>query len=180
VLAHTLGFSDACKTYSRSPPKTTEETKDPPQPTKALPKSQHTPTFFYCCEEATTKLLRVNLLSGEQSYHRGPNYQFRVACRWSELPGGSLLITGGGPVRDVEKIDTLREYAVSSQSPMHTARSNHAAVYHSQYLYVLRGYKRRWLSKCERFVCEASRWEVLPALPIAGCAMTAVELENSL
>jgi hypothetical protein len=180
VLAHTLGSPDACKTYSRSPPKTTEETKEPLQPTKTLPKSQPTPTFFYCCEEETTKLRMVNLLSGKQSCHRGPSYPFRAYCRWSELPGGSLLITGGGPLKDVEKIDTLREYAVSSQPPMHTARSNHVAVYHSQYLYALGGYKRRWLSECERYVYEESRWEVLPALPIGGCALSAVELENSL
>jgi hypothetical protein len=74
-------------------------------------------------------------------------------CRWSELPGGSLLITGGLEVnytatRDLEKVDTLREYAVSSQPPMHTPRHSHAAVYHSQYLYVLGRYNpSRYLSE---------------------------------
>jgi hypothetical protein len=69
-----------------------------------------------------------------------PHYQFKHACRWSELPGGSLLITGGGgPVSEVVKIDTLREYAVSSLPPMHTAKWDHAVLYHSQYLYVLGG-----------------------------------------
>jgi hypothetical protein len=67
-----------------------------------------------------------------------PNYKFRNGCCCSELPGGSLLINGGcypDAVRDVVKIDTYREYAASSQPPMHSARQAHAAVYHSQYLY---------------------------------------------
>jgi hypothetical protein len=99
------------------------------------------------------------------------------------LPGGSLLITGGGipGVRDVVKIDTLREYAASSRPPMHTARRSHATVYHSQYVYLLGGLNNsRYLSECERYVCAESRWEVLPALPVAGWGMSAVELHNSL
>jgi hypothetical protein len=110
----------------------------------------------------------------ENCHHKVPSYQFKISCRWSELPGGSLLITGGGDdaVRKVVRIDTLREYAVSSQPPMHTPRHNHAAVYHSQYLYVLGGYNEgRYLSECERYLCAESQWEVLPALPIAGEAM---------
>jgi hypothetical protein len=71
------------------------------------------------------------------------------------LPGGSLLITGGYPaVREVVKIDTLRENSVSSQPPMHTGRHYHAAVYHSQYLYVLGGFTEvRDLKECERYSC---------------------------
>jgi hypothetical protein len=69
----------------------------------------------------------------------------------SELPGGTLLITGGSAAgREVEKIDTLREYAVLSVAPMHTTRLDHAAVYHSQYLYVLGGFNGRGLRECER------------------------------
>jgi hypothetical protein len=159
-LAHTLD----CKTYS---PPTTEETKHP-QPTTP----HH--TFLYSCRPNTNQLHWVNLLTGEQSLHKVPHYQFNWHCRWSELPGGSLLITGGiHGERDVVKIDTLREYAVSSQPPMHTARHCHAAVYHSQYVYVL-GY-----SECERYSCAESRWEVLPALPVAGSSMSGVEVENS-
>jgi hypothetical protein len=97
------------------------------------------------------------------------------------LPGGSLLISGGHPsVRDVVKIDTLREYAVSSKTPMHSGRVNHAAVCHSQYLYVLGGWNGRHLSECERYSCEENRWEVLPSLPVAGSGISAVELENSI
>jgi lambda repressor-like predicted transcriptional regulator len=179
--AYTLG-SD-CKTYSRSPPTTIEETK---QPTITLP--QHTPTFFYCCQIYFNKLIRVNLLTGEQSCHEVPAYQFRDGCRWSELPGGSLLVTGGDEgAREVDKIDTLREYAVSHQPPMHTARSMHAAVYHSQYLYVLAGYVcmylsecESYLSECERYSCAEHRWEELPDVPVGGIGMSAVEVENSL
>jgi hypothetical protein len=159
-----------------------EETIEPPQSSKTLPKPQHSdsPSFFYCCHNGSNKLHRVNLLTGERTRHKVPNYRFNKGCRWSELPGGSLLITGGEDSREVLRIDTLREWAASSLSQMHTARSNHAAVYHSLCLYVLAGYSDRYLSECERYVCAESRWEVLPPLPEAGYFMSAVELENSL
>jgi hypothetical protein len=171
--AYTLSSPDDCKTYSRSSPTTTDKTKQPPQASKTLPKPQQ--TFLYSCND--NKMHRGNLLTGEQSCQEVPNYQFKEGCRWSELPGGNLLLTGGGgypPVREVEKLDTLREYAVSSLPPMHTARQNHAAVYHSQYLYVL------GIRECERYSCAETRWEVLPALPVAGWFLSAVEVENSL
>jgi N-acetylneuraminic acid mutarotase len=78
------------------------------------------------------------------------------------------------------RIDTLREYAVLSVPPMHTARNGHASVYHSQYVYVLGGANGKFLSKCERYECAESQWEVLPPLPVASCWVTAVELDNSL
>jgi hypothetical protein len=98
------------------------------------------------------------------------------------LPEGSLLITGGDviPQSKVVKIDTLREYAVSSQPPVHTARSSHAAVYLSQHLYVLGGFNFTILRECERYSCAENRWEVLAALPVASWSMSAVELHNSL
>jgi hypothetical protein len=129
------------------------------------------PKFIYCCRYYTDQLLRTNLLTGEQSCHKIPGYEFKIDFRWSELPGGSLLITGGfegyiSALSEVLKIDTLRDWAVSSLPPMTAARSCHAAVYHSQFLYVLGGVIfGRYLSECERYVCAESRWEVLPALP---------------
>jgi hypothetical protein len=63
---------------------------------------------------------------------------------------------------------------------MHTARYSHAAVYHSQYLYVLAGVSADYLRECERYVCAESRWEELPALPVAGFAMSTVVMDNSL
>jgi hypothetical protein len=96
------------------------------------------------------------------------------------LPGGSLLLITAGFASKVVKIDIQREWAVSSLPPLHTTRRNHAAVYHSQYLYVLGGFNARQLSECERYVCPESRWEELPALPVACCDMSSVELDNSL
>jgi hypothetical protein len=179
--AYTLG-SDHCMNYSRSPPTTTKKTKQPPQPTKTLPKPQHCPTLFYCYDTLKEKLHSANLLTSKESCHKMPSYRFRFGSRKSELPGGSLLITGGlSGERKVEKIDTTREYAVSSLSPMHAPRINHAAVYHSQYLYVLGGYnKAREFNECERYLCAESRWEELPALPVACDCISAVEVENSL
>jgi hypothetical protein len=140
------------------------------------------PKFFYVCSYYTNQLHRVNLLTGEWSCHRVHDYQFKNYCQWSELPGGSLLITGGYPAgREVVKLDTLREFAISAQPPMHTARGSHAVVYHSQYLYSLGGHSdNSYLRECERYVWPESRWEVLPALPVACCAMSAVVMDNSL
>jgi hypothetical protein len=172
---------------SSSPPKITEEAKElyKPDATKPLPKRQysHSPTFIYACDQASNKLHKANLLTGEQTCHKVFQYNFKLYCSWTELPGGSLLITGGKTytsAREVTKIGALREFAVSSLPPMHTARHNHAAVYHSQHLYALAGYNRSELSECERFVFEESRWEKLPALPVACQGLIAVVLENSL
>jgi hypothetical protein len=140
------------------------------------------PTFIYGYRKRD--LLRTNLLTGDQSSFKIPNVDFNRGIRMSELPGGKLILTGAvknsTAVTEVVKIDTLRECAVSSQPPMHTARIEHAAVYYSQYLYVLGGYNGLTLRDCERYVCAESRWEVLPALPVACHAMSAVVLETSL
>jgi hypothetical protein len=155
--------------FSRSTP---EDFKEPAHP-----------QFIYCYSDY--ELMRTNLDTEVRSSHIIPNYMFYEQCRVSEMPGGSLLLTEGwngrNSVREVDKIDTLREIAVSSQPPMHTARCTHAAVHHSQYLYVLGGYSPDSdLKECERYVCTESRWEGIPALPIACFAMSAVVLDNCL
>jgi hypothetical protein len=111
-----------------------------------------------------------------------PSYTFKAGCSWSEVPGGSLLITGGANgVREVVRIDTRREFAVSHCPPMLTPRRVHAAVYHSQHLYILGGSTEgKYLSECERYVCADNRWETLPPLPRACGVSTGVVLEKSL
>jgi hypothetical protein len=190
VLAYTLegeskAFSEASE---RAPipfmpsPTTTEEAKQL-QSTQTLPKRQPTPAFLYYYQERTNNLHRVNLLTREMSCHEVPHYQFKSGCRWSELLGGSLLITGGHKsytaLKDVVRLD-VETFGVSPQPPMPTARYHHAAVYHSQYLYVLGGLNDRYiLSECERYSCAENRWQVLPALRVAGAGMSVVEVENS-
>jgi hypothetical protein len=94
------------------------------------PRNSVEPKYFYCSKTDTDQLLRTSLLTGEGSSHQIAGYQFKFSCCLSELPGGNLLITGGGnlAVGEVVKIDTLRECAVSSLNPMLTARQSHAAV----------------------------------------------------
>jgi hypothetical protein len=163
-------------------PQDSPETDDYHIPAEKRPSNRL--QFIYCCKFGTDQLLRTNLLTGEQSYHQLHDFRFYGLCRWRELPDGSLVITGGYEdtigVKEAVKIDTLRECAVCSLPPMHTARYSHAAEYHSQYLYVLGGYNGSYLTECERYVCSQSRWEVLPGLPVACCAMSAVVLDNSL
>jgi hypothetical protein len=147
-------------------------------------RSTVTPKFIYAC--LGDELHSMNLITGEQSCLQISGYVFKCGCAWSEIPGGILLLTGGfvnltqEVLREVVKIDTLRECAVSSQPPMHTARGNHATVYHSQYVYVLGGFNHGYSSECERYSCQEGQWELLPALPVAGTVMSAAELDNSL
>jgi hypothetical protein len=138
-------------------------------------------TSFYSCKQTPDQLYETNLATGETSCHRIPSYTLKNCC-WSELPGWSLFITGGGePVTsEAVKIDT-RTWTVSEQPPMLTARRAHAAVYYAQYLYVLGGFTgSTYLSECERFSCAESRWEALSPLPTASCSMSGVVMEGSL
>jgi hypothetical protein len=140
------------------------------------------PTFIYSCKRDTDQLHRCSLVTGEHSRHRVPSYTFKYGCCWSEVLGGSLLITGGGwlAVSEVVRIDTRREFAVSYSPPMLTPESLHAAVYHTPHLYVLGGCSSRHLSECERYVCAENRWEALPPLPMACRATSGVVVESSL
>jgi hypothetical protein len=141
------------------------------------------PTFIYSYDDDTYKLHRTSLITGEQSKHQVPSYRFKYRSCLSEVPGGNLLITGGGrpAVREVVRIDTRREFAVAHCPPMLTPRREHAAVYHSLHLYILGGVDdSRRLSECERYVCEENRWEALPPLPRACSSTSGVVLESSL
>jgi hypothetical protein len=142
------------------------------------------PTFIYSYNTDTDQLHRTNLVTGEHSSFKVPSYRFKYCCCWSEVPGGSLLITGGGhptPKEEVVRIDTRREYEVSHCAPMLTPRAGHAALYHTPHLYILGGYDdSRELSECERYVCAENRWEALPPLPSACHSTSGVVVESSL
>jgi hypothetical protein len=141
------------------------------------------PIFIYSYDHGTDQLHWTSLVTGEQYKHRVPSYRFKASCCWSEVPGGNLLITGGGhpPVREVVRIDIRREFAVSHCPPMLTPRREHAAVYHSQHLYVLGGRSgTRTSRKCERYVCAETCWGALPPLPRACISASGVVLESSL
>jgi hypothetical protein len=140
------------------------------------------PNFIYSYTYNSDQLHRTDLVTGEQSSHRVPSYRFKLGCYWSEVPGGSLFITGGGvpAVREVVRIDA-RTFEVSSLTPMHTPRSAHSAVYHTRHLYVIGGLDRgRWLRECERYIFVENRWEALPPLPRACWGSNGVVVERSL
>jgi hypothetical protein len=141
------------------------------------------PTFIYSYKMDTEQLHRTSLVTGEHSSHRVPSYTFKKGCCWSEVPGGSLLITGGGwsAVREVVRLDTRREFASTYCASMLTHRYSHAVVYHTPYLYILGGFDNRsYLSECERYVCAENRWEALPHLPRACSRTSGVVVESSL
>jgi hypothetical protein len=155
------------------------------QEPQRLQAQSEVPTFIYSYKQGTDQLYRTSLVTGEHSSFRVPSYTFKFGCCWSEVPGGSLLITGGqgeiwDSVSDVVRIDTRKEFAVSSCTPMLTPRRYHAAVYHTPHLYILGGLSIRNLSECERHVCAENRWEALPPLPRACHCMSGVVVENSL
>jgi hypothetical protein len=145
------------------------------------------PTFIYSYRRETDQLHRTSLVTGEPSNHRVPSYTFKACCCWSEVPGGSLLITGGrnedySAAREVVRIDTRREFAVSRYPSMLTLRNCHAAVYHTPHLYILGGQTSNFtgLRECERYVCPENRWEALPPLPRACYNTSGVVVESSL
>jgi hypothetical protein len=141
------------------------------------------PPFIYSYEQSTDQLHRTSIATGEHSIHRVPSYTFKASCCWSEVPGGSLLITGGGypvAVREVVRIDTRREFAVAHCPPMLTPRRAHTAVYHTPHLYILGGWSDSYLSECERYVFAENRWETLPPLPRACYGASGVVVERSL
>jgi hypothetical protein len=144
------------------------------------------PTFIYSYKFSTDQLHRTSLVTGEHSSHRVPSYTFKHGCCWSEVPVGSLLITGGvdevySVVSEVVRIDTRREFPVSGQPHMLTPRRAHVAVYHTPHLYILGGWTgTSALSECERYVCAESRWETLPPLPTACMNASGVVVEGSL
>jgi hypothetical protein len=141
------------------------------------------PTFIYSYNNDTDQLHRTSLVTGEQSRYRVPSYRFKYGCCWSEVPGGSLLITGGGisaAVGEVVRIDTRREFAVGHCPPMHFPRVFHAAVYHTPHLYLFGGLSGRLLSECERYAYPEHRWEDLPPLPRACSRSSGVVVERSL
>jgi hypothetical protein len=150
-------------------------TQDPPEDPQ--------PTFIYSYMMETNQLFRTSLVTGEQSSYRVPSYTFIEGRCWSEVPGGSLLITGGvfPAVREVVRIDIRRDFAVSHCPPMLTPRAGHAAVYHTQHLYVIGGLDDcDCLSECERYACAENRWEALPPLPKDCCNTSGVVVESSL
>jgi hypothetical protein len=142
------------------------------------------PTFIYSYKGDTDQLHRTSLVTGEHSSHQVPSYTFKYGCCWSEVPGGSLLITGGcnendEAVREVVRID-VGTFEVSPQPHMLTPRRQHAAVYHTPHLYILGGWNGGYLSECERYVCAENRWEALPPLPRACKWTSGVVVESSL
>jgi hypothetical protein len=140
------------------------------------------PTFIYSYKYSTEQLHRTSLVTGEHSRQRVPSYTFKYGCSWSEVPGGSLIITGGGYplVGEVVRIHTRREFAVLHCPPMLTPRMGHAAVYHTQHLYILGGFNGRCLSECERYSCAENQWDALPPLPRACNNTSGVVIESSL
>jgi hypothetical protein len=123
---------------------------------EALYHLHEVPTFIYSYKRNTDQLHQTNLVTGEHSSHQVPSYAFTLGCCWSEVPGGSLLITGGElttVVREVVRID-VGTFEVSPQPPMLTPRRSHAAVYHTPCLYILGGLKSSFtsLNECERYV----------------------------
>jgi hypothetical protein len=140
------------------------------------------PAFIYSYRHSSDQLHRTNLVTGEHSTHRVPSYTFKIGYCWSEVPGGSLIITGEySRGREVVRIDTRREFAVAHCAPMLTPRRAHAAVYHTPHLYILGGSNGSTdLSECERYVCAENRWEVLDPLPRACYSLSGVVVESSL
>jgi hypothetical protein len=144
------------------------------------------PAFRYSIGYYGDELRKTNLVTGEVIRHRLLADTFKTNCSWGEVPEESLLFTGGDagdmkPLREVVRLNTREEFAVSQCAPMLTPRMAHAQVYHAPYLYVLGGFGDDCiLSECERYVVAEDRWEALPPLPRECQNTCGVVVENSL
>jgi hypothetical protein len=121
------------------------------------------PSFIYSCIQHSNTVCRTHLISGDQTSHSVAShyYQFKSGCCWTELPDGSLLITGGGsPKKDEVMLIDVQTWAVSEQSPMLSARKWHAAVYHAQHVYALGGEQEE---ACEKYSVPEMQWVSMAA-----------------
>jgi hypothetical protein len=124
------------------------------------------PEFIYSYTGGTDRLVRTSLVTGKRRSFKLHSYEFNWGCTLSELPGGVLLFTGGGDSKEAVSVDTRREFGVCERPSMLSARTWHAAVCHSYYLYVIGGRCKGDVSSyCERLICARSQWESLPPLP---------------
>jgi hypothetical protein len=148
--------------------------------TKRVSVDKELPRWIYSYRACTSQLHRCELSTGQAWSISLPSFYFKEHCSWSELPGGLLIVSGGGLLgsREVACIDTSREFAVTPRAPMRTARGMHASVYHTHYLYALGGSGP--LKGCERYVCAEDRWEVVRPLPVACGAMSGIVSTQSL
>lgn len=138
--------------------------------------------FIHSYEEWSNRLHRTNVVTGEKSWYE-LQHLFMSNSILSELPGGSLLVTGGGfnHSKDlVTRIDVLRDFAALTEPHMLASRQSHCAVYHALHLYTLGGWDIFDLGACERYVCTERRWEEIAPLPIACHSTTGIEIEESL
>lgn len=138
------------------------------------------PSFIYSCIQHSNTVYRTHLISGDQTSHSVAShyYQFKYGCCWTELPDGSLLITGGGSRKmdEVMLID-VQTWAVSEQSPMLSARKWHAAVYHAQHVYALGGEQEE---ACEKYSVPEMQWVSMAPLSAACWKSSAVVMEDCL
>jgi hypothetical protein len=141
------------------------------------------PTNIYGFEYERSVLHWTNLRSGEEFNRTITSYIFKDGSSLSELPDGSLLLTGGGHphTREVTKIKPQRDFQVPAQPPMLSARGRHSARLHADFLYVIGGYcTDRAIADCERFICAENRWEAIPPLPQAASSAVSVVVAGSL
>lgn len=154
-----------------------------PWPGKVMAQTPYfPPEFIYSRRTDSNLLYRTKLSTGDEWSLGLCAYRFKVGCCWSQLPMGLLYITGGELTYDVHtsevvRIDSTRDYALTTTLPMATARSYHAAEYHADYLYVIGGYSE---DRCERYSVMRSRWERLAPLARACYNMSAIARRQSL
>lgn len=103
---------------------------------------------------------------------------FRVGSCWVELPSLSLLITGGSEgLNEAWIIDVLRQFAVIGKPAMLYDHSQHSSVFSNGKVYVISG---EFVKKCERYDCNAEKWEAIPDIPVPVYCHTAVAAHQSI
>lgn len=140
------------------------------------------PGFTFSYKASTKELHMAKISTGEQSCIMLCSFSFMWGSVWCLMPGGALCVTGGyvrgKSVKDVVRIDSVKDFAVTQMAPMISRRSAHGSVAYQEYLYVVGGDKGKKYSKeCERYSFNNNCWESIGNLPSPCYGTTVVVLE---
>lgn len=132
--------------------------------------------YIYSYKYSSDEFYQTLMSSGEVICHRLSSHTFKRGCVFTELPSGTIFVTGGGSpsCTDTFTID-FADIKFTSMPPMAEARSYHGAVFYSSYVFALGG---NMDGRCEYYDCKEGRWHYIKPLPRACEYTTAVVLED--
>lgn len=133
------------------------------------------PEYIYNYVKRTRKLSRLSLSSDKRTIFRA--IRFSAGGCLTPISKNLIIWTGGGvgASRKAVQLDTDRECAAIKLTSMVSGRSFHAAIRHTDYIYVIGGLNNRPLQNCERLNLTYMTWEEISPLPLQCCHTSVIE-----